>query len=55
MMLRLSLGLDDEAGLVERAVWDCVSAGQVTRDLGGRLTTDEAGEAVRSRLSRAAA
>jgi len=55
MMLRLSLGLDDEAGLLERAVWDCVSEGQVTRDLGGRLSTSEAGAAVRSRLARVAA
>ncbi|MFW6341203.1 MAG: 3-isopropylmalate dehydrogenase [Wenzhouxiangella sp.] len=55
MMLRLSLGLEDEAGLLERAVWDCVSEGQVTRDLGGSLSTSEAGAAVRGRLSRAAA
>jgi len=55
MMLRLSLGLEDEAGALERSVWDCVSAGQVTRDLGGSLTTSEAGAAVRSRLVRVAA
>jgi len=55
MMLRLSLGLDEEAGLVERAVWDCVSEGQTTTDLGGKLTTRTAGDAVRSRLARAAA
>ncbi|NDY95241.1 3-isopropylmalate dehydrogenase [Wenzhouxiangella limi] len=55
MMLRLSLGLDDEAGLLEQAVWDCVSEGQVTRDLGGSLSTGEAGAAVRSRLSQVAA
>ena len=55
MMLRLSLGLEAEAALLEQAVWDCVTAGQVTRDLGGSLTTSEAGAAVRSRLVRAAA
>jgi 3-isopropylmalate dehydrogenase len=55
MMLRLSLGLNDEAALLEQAVWDCVSEGQVTRDLGGSLTTREVGTAVRQRLSRVAA
>ncbi|NBD95019.1 MAG: 3-isopropylmalate dehydrogenase [Gammaproteobacteria bacterium] len=55
MMLRLSLGLDDEAESLERAVWDCLGAGQVTRDLGGSLTTGEAGAAVRRRLARVAA
>ena len=55
MMLRLSLGLEDEAGLLERSVWDCVSEGQVTRDLGGSLSTQEAGAAVRRRLARVAA
>ncbi|MDT8408980.1 MAG: 3-isopropylmalate dehydrogenase [Wenzhouxiangellaceae bacterium] len=55
MMLRLSLGLEDEAGLVERAVWGCVAEGQTTTDLGGKLTTRAAGDAVRFRLARAAA
>lgn len=55
MMLRLSLGLEDEADRVERAVWDCVSEGQTTPDLGGKLTTRAAGDAVRFRLARAAA
>lgn len=55
MMLRLSLGLEDEARLLEQVVWDCVSAGQVTRDLGGSLSTSEAGDAVRSRLVSVAA
>ena len=55
MMLRLSLGLEGEAQALEQAVWDCVSAGQVTRDLGGSLTTAEAGAAVRSHFTRAAA
>jgi 3-isopropylmalate dehydrogenase len=55
MMLRLSLGLESEASLLEQAVWDSVSEGQVTADLGGTLTTREAGLAVRQRLSRVAA
>ena len=55
MMLRLSLALDAEAAVLEQAVWDCVSAGQFTRDLGGTLSTAEAGASVRSRLVRAAA
>lgn len=55
MMLRLSLGLDDEVDLVEQAVWDCVAEGQTTPDLGGKLTTQAAADAVRFRLSRAAA
>jgi 3-isopropylmalate dehydrogenase len=55
MMLRLSLGLESEAELLEQAVWDCVSEGQVTRDLGGSLSTSEVGAAVRSRLVRVAA
>jgi len=36
-------------------VWDCVTAGQVTPDLGGNLTTAEAGAAVLRQLSRVAA
>ena len=55
MMLRLSLGLESEAQLLEQAVWNCVGEGQVTRDLGGRLSTREVGAAVRQRLSRVAA
>jgi 3-isopropylmalate dehydrogenase len=55
MMLRLSLDLPNEADLLEQAVWDCVGEGQVTRDLGGNLSTREVGAAVRQRLSRVAA
>ncbi|MDT8439350.1 MAG: 3-isopropylmalate dehydrogenase [Wenzhouxiangellaceae bacterium] len=55
MMLRLSLGLEEEAGQVEQAVADCISAGQFTRDLGGRLSTEGAGQAVLARLSQRAA
>jgi 3-isopropylmalate dehydrogenase len=55
MMLRLSLGLEHEAALLEQAVWNCVSDGQVTPDLGGSLSTREVGAAVLQRLSRVAA
>lgn len=55
MMLRLSLGLEEEALLVERAVADCLSTGECSRDLGGTLGTDAAGAAVFQRLARAAA
>ena len=55
MMLRHSLGLEEEASLVEQAVADCLSAGQCSTDLGGTLGTDAAGAAVFQRLSRAAA
>ncbi|MCH8476432.1 MAG: 3-isopropylmalate dehydrogenase [Wenzhouxiangella sp.] len=50
MMLEHSLGLVEEARLVERAVSDCIAASETTADLGGRLGTVEAAAAVRSRL-----
>lgn len=55
MMLRLSLGLDEEARLLEAAVADCISAGQCTPDVGGSLTTATAGNSVMARLRKAAA
>lgn len=45
------IGMSGAARRVERAVRDCVRAGEVTRDLGGRLGTAGAGEAVLRRLS----
>ena len=51
MMLEQSLGLVDEARGVEAAVYACIDAGQTTPDLGGRLGTRAAGEAVRRRLA----
>jgi 3-isopropylmalate dehydrogenase len=44
------LGHAEAAGAVERAVRDCVAAGETTRDLGGTLSTDEAGERIRGRI-----
>jgi len=52
LMLRFSLGLDEEAGQVERCIWNCVEQGETTPDLGGCLGTRAAGEAVISALRR---
>ena len=49
MMLR-HLGEAEAAELVERAVSACVRAGETTVDLGGKLSTAEAGSAVVTRL-----
>ncbi|MDY6925005.1 MAG: 3-isopropylmalate dehydrogenase [Pseudomonadota bacterium] len=46
LMLRHSLGLEDEAGSVEAAVAAVLSAGAVTQDLGGTLGTRAAANAV---------
>ena len=46
LMLRHSLGLEDEAGSIEAAVAAVLSAGQVTSDLGGTLGTRDAANAV---------
>ena len=51
MMFDYSLGMKEAAQNIERAIWDCISAGECTTDLGGRLSTSEAGAAVRKRLS----
>jgi len=40
------LGWKSEAALIEKAVRDCVRAGACTEDLGGKLSTSEAGDAV---------
>ncbi|MDP3802701.1 3-isopropylmalate dehydrogenase [Brevundimonas sp.] len=46
LLLRHSLGLEDEAGSIEAAVAAVLSAGAVTADLGGTLGTREATNAV---------
>ena len=48
-MLFAHLGRADLGGRVERAVAACLAAGETTRDLGGRLSTAEAGDAVVAR------
>jgi 3-isopropylmalate dehydrogenase len=52
LLLRHSLGLDDQARAVERAVHEAVAEGARTGDLGGTLSTAAMGEAVRRRLGR---
>jgi 3-isopropylmalate dehydrogenase len=44
------IGFKDAAQAIERAVEDSVRAGETTADIGGSLSTSEAGEAVRKRL-----
>ena len=46
------LGHADAARAVERAVRDSIAEGETTRDLGGTLSTNEAGERIRGRIWR---
>jgi 3-isopropylmalate dehydrogenase len=46
------LGHADAARAVERAVRDSVAEGETTRDLGGSLSTTDAGERIRGRIKR---
>jgi len=50
MMLEY-LGLQNESRQIELAVKSAISANETTRDLGGSLSTEEAGRAIVSRLS----
>jgi len=50
MLLRHSLGLEEEARAVERAVAEAIGDGARTADLGGRLSTREMADAVLGRL-----
>jgi isocitrate/isopropylmalate dehydrogenase len=49
-MLLGHLGEDKAAARVEAAVEACLAAGEVTTDLGGRLSTEQAAQAVIARL-----
>jgi 3-isopropylmalate dehydrogenase len=51
MMFDYSLGMKEIAQNIEQAIWDCISAGECTLDLGGTLTTSEAGAAVCKRIA----
>jgi 3-isopropylmalate dehydrogenase len=51
MMLEY-LGFDEASEAVEKAVAGAVSQKETTRDLGGTLTTEEAGAAIRQRMKR---
>jgi 3-isopropylmalate dehydrogenase len=44
------IGFTQPAQSIERAVEDAVRAGQTTKDIGGSLSTTEAGDAIRGRL-----
>lgn len=46
MMFEYSLGMREVARQIELAIWNAVSAGQCTLDIGGNLRTDEAADAV---------
>ena len=50
MMFDYSLGRKDIAERIEQAISACITEGACTADLGGKLSTSEAGEAVRKRL-----
>jgi 3-isopropylmalate dehydrogenase len=51
-LLLETLGRLEDAGRIERAVEACVQAGDATVDLGGRLGTREAGDAILRELRR---
>src|SRR3989440_2401670 len=46
------LGRADAAEAIERAVQESVAAGETTRDLGGQLSTEQAGESIRGRIKK---
>lgn len=46
------LGFDEAASAVERAVRESIADGETTRDLGGTLSTEEAGGRIRQRIER---
>jgi isocitrate/isopropylmalate dehydrogenase len=49
MMLEY-LGFKEASEVIEAAVREAIAEGQTTRDLGGTLSTREAGDAISSRL-----
>ncbi len=51
MMFDYSLGMKEIADRIEQAIHDCISSGECTADLGGTLSTTEAGAAVRKKLA----
>lgn len=46
MMLRIAFDLEEEATILEQAVYTALEQGQTTKDLGGNLGTKECGEAL---------
>lgn len=51
MMFDYSLDMKEAAHRIEKAISDCISDGECTPDLGGSMTTSEAGAAVRNRVA----
>ncbi|WP_437641161.1 3-isopropylmalate dehydrogenase [Sorangium sp. So ce854] len=51
MLLRHSLRLEKEAAVLERAVAQAIAGGARTADLGGKLSTQGMGEAIRAKLA----
>jgi len=51
MMFAYSLDMNEAAGQIDRAISDCISDGECTPDLGGTLSTSEAGVAVRKKFA----
>jgi 3-isopropylmalate dehydrogenase len=52
MMFEYSLGLREAARQVELALFNCISDGQCTLDIGGNLRTSEAADALIERLGK---
>jgi 3-isopropylmalate dehydrogenase len=51
MMFDYSLDMKEAARRIEKAISDCIYDGECTPDLGGSMTTSEAGAAVRHRVA----
>jgi 3-isopropylmalate dehydrogenase len=51
-MMLTYFGYPEEEARIEGAVADALEAGQCTADVGGKLSTDEAGAAVCERLAK---
>lgn len=51
MALRYGLDLPEAAASIDAALADCVAVGACTADIGGAMTTAQAGQAVRERLA----
>jgi 3-isopropylmalate dehydrogenase len=50
MMFDHSFAMAATARRIEQVIWDCISSGECTADVGGTLSTSEAGAAVRQKL-----
>lgn len=50
LMCRWSLGLPEVSDAIEGAIKHCLESGQCTRDVGGALSTQQAGSVLRKRI-----